>query len=130
MERGIVVPAAGRRYPIASGVPNLVDLDGLSAVQARTRAEYDRLADEIYDAAIDWQFAAFHEDEVALRDGMVDLLGVGAHDRVLEVGCGTGRDSLRLARRLDSEGGLLMQDLSPRIVQTRVGEMPRQRAAR
>lgn len=130
IESGILVSAAGRRYPIVSGVPNLIDIETLSAAEARTRAEYDRMADEIYDAAIDWQFAAFHEDEDTLRDGMVDLLGVGAHDRVLEVGCGTGRDSHRLARRLDSDGVLFMQDLSPGIVQTCIGKMPREREAR
>ncbi len=129
IDRGILISAAGRRYEIISGVPNLIDLETLSAIEAQTKAEYDRVAEEIYDAAIDWQFAAFREDENTVRDGMVDLLGLGAGDRVLEVGCGTGRDSFRLARRLDSSGAVFMQDLSPGMVHACVGRMHRDTGA-
>src|SRR6185295_18359470 len=43
--------------------------------------------------------------------------------RILEVGCGTGRDSYRLARRLDASGQLFLQDLSPGMVHTCVKRM-------
>jgi SAM-dependent methyltransferase len=43
--------------------------------------------------------------------------------RILEVGCGTGRDSFRLARRLDASGALFLQDLSPNMVHTCVKRM-------
>ena len=122
---GVLLSAAGRRYPITGGVPNLIDLATLSTTDAEAMAESDRVADAIYDRAIDWQFAAFREDEGTLRDGMVDLIGLGAHDRVLEVGCGTGRDAFRLARRLDSRGAMFMQDLSPSMVHTCACRMQR-----
>jgi len=125
IESGVLVSAAGRRYPIVSGVPHLIDLDTLSAIEAQTMGEYDRVAEQIYDAAIDWQFAAFHEDEGRVRDAMLDWLGVGARHRVLEVGCGTGRDSSRLAQRLGAGGALFMQDLSPPMVQACIGRMQR-----
>lgn len=112
---GTLVSAAGRRYPIEHGLPNLLYPPELSLIEAKTKAEYDRVADEIYDRAVDWQFKAFYEDEDKVRETMVDLLEVQPGMRVLEVGCGTGRDSFRLARRL-GQGELHMQDLSPAMV--------------
>ena len=114
---GFLLSTGGRRYPIEDGIPNLLYPETLSTIEEQTKAEYDRVAEEIYDAAVDWQFAAFLEDENKVREGMVDLLGLKPGNRVLDVGCGTGRDSFRLARRLGSDGALFMQDLSPRMVQ-------------
>jgi len=74
------------------------------------------VADEIYDVAVDWQFAAMYEDEDAVRESLVDMLDLAPGAIVLEVGCGTGRDSFRLARRLSRDGWLHMQDLSPGMV--------------
>lgn len=115
IESGILVSPGGHRYPIEGGLPNLIYPAELSLIEAKTKAEYDRVADEIYDRAVDWQFKAFYEDEDKVRETMVDLLQVRAGMRVLEVGCGTGRDSFRLARRL-GRGELHMQDLSPAMV--------------
>lgn len=112
---GVLISPAGRRYPIEHGLPNLIYPHELSLIEAKTKAEYDRVADEIYDRAVDWQFKAFYEDEDKVRETMVDLLQVQPGMRVLEVGCGTGRDSFRLARRL-GRGELHMQDLSPAMV--------------
>ena len=112
---GTLVSRSGRRYPIERGLPNLIYPAELSLIEAKTKAEYDRVADEIYDRAVDWQFKAFQEDENKVRETMVDLLQVQPGMRVLEVGCGTGRDSFRLARRL-GPGELHMQDLSPAMV--------------
>jgi ubiquinone/menaquinone biosynthesis C-methylase UbiE len=116
IESGTLASAAGKRYSIAQGIPHLVYPETLSAVEEQTRSEYDRVAERIYDAAVDWQFAAFLEDEDAVREGMVDLLRVQPGHRVLEVGCGTGRDSYRIARRLGPGGALFMQDLSANMV--------------
>ena len=112
---GTLVSAAGRRYPVERGLPNLIYPPELGVIEAQTKAEYDRVADDIYDRAVDWQFKAFLEDEDKVRETMVDLLDIGPGMRMLEVGCGTGRDSFRLARRL-GQGELHMQDLSPAMV--------------
>lgn len=113
---GVLLSASGRRYPIEDGIPNLLSPPTLTGIEADTKLEYDRVADDIYDRAVDWQFAAFREDENKVREAMVDLMRLSSSMRVLEVGCGTGRDSFRLARRLGAEGELHMQDLSPRMV--------------
>ena len=60
------------------------------------------MAELIYDAALNWQFAALHEDEETVRELMVNMIDPKPGARILEVGCGTGRDSFRLARRLDA----------------------------
>ncbi|MFO1099224.1 MAG: methyltransferase domain-containing protein [Xanthobacteraceae bacterium] len=117
VEAGSLVSAAGRRYPISRGIPDLTPSASLTKVEAHTRAEYDRVAEDIYDRAVDWQFKAFLEDEDSVRETMVDMLGLAPGMKMLEVGCGTGRDSFRLARRLGPAGELHMQDLSPRMVE-------------
>lgn len=113
----------GAVYSIEGGVPNFVDPALLTAIEAHTKAEYDRVACEIYDTAVDWQFASLYEDENAVRESMVDMLDLREDATVLEVGCGTGRDSFRLARRLGPKGRLHMQDLSPGMVTACVKKM-------
>jgi SAM-dependent methyltransferase len=113
---GSLVAADGTSYPVRDGIPDFLDRGALSPDERRTMADYDRVADGIYDVAVDWQFAAMHEDEDRVREAMVDQLQLTADMTVLEIGCGTGRDSFRLARRLGASGRLHMQDLSPGMV--------------
>lgn len=113
---GCLVSDAGHEYPIEDGIPDFTDVAALTPDERRTRQDYDRVANDIYDTAVDWQFAALHDDEGKTRESMIDMLDLQPGARVLEVGCGTGRDSLRLARRLGPEGALYMQDLSPGMV--------------
>lgn len=120
---GAIVSKAGRRYPIENGVPNLVCPEQLTLLESQTQLEYDRVARDIYDRAVDWQFAAFQEDEGVVREAMVDLVRIEPGMRVLEVGCGTGRNSFRLARRLGQSGELHMQDLSAGMVQVCIEQM-------
>src|SRR5262249_32256391 len=117
LQGGELVSAEGRRFAIIDGVPNLVSPPELTTLEKKTKSEYDRVAQPIYDAALDWQFAALREDEEQIRELMADMLGQAPNARILEVGCGTGRDSFRLARRLDARGMLFMQDLSAGMVQ-------------
>ncbi len=118
-----LVSAEGQRFSIENGVPNLLWPPELSEIEAKTKSEYDRVAEQIYDAALNWQFAALHEDEETVRELMINMLDLKPGARILEVGCGTGRDSFRLARRLDASGELFLQDLSPGMVHTCVKRM-------
>lgn len=120
---GKLTSASGARYSIDNGVPNLMFPPNLTGEEAEVQSEYDRVAKDIYDRAVDWQFAAFLEDENKVRESMVDLLQLEPGMRVLETGCGTGRDSFRLARRLGSDGELHMQDLSSGMVHVCVERM-------
>jgi len=111
-----LISADGSVFPVIEGIPNLVWPQELSDQEHKTQVEYDRVAEQIYDAALDWQFAALHQTEEDVRELMVNMLGLKPDARILEVGCGTGRDSYRLARRLDASGELHLQDLSPGMV--------------
>ncbi len=104
-------------YRIHRGIPDFVLKDRLTTLEADTQKEYDLVADQTYDAAVDWLFASFHENEDSVREGMVDKLNLTRESRVLEIGCGTGRDSFRIARRLSKNGVFFVQDLSPRMVE-------------
>lgn len=114
---GTLVAADGRRYPIESGIPHFAVAEMLTGAERQIRAGYDDVAEGTYDAAIDWQFQSFYEDETAVRDSLIDMLALRPDSRVLEVGCGSGRDSRRLAKRLDGRGQLFMQDLSANMVE-------------
>src|SRR5262249_34953051 len=120
---GDLVSEEGRRFAIEARVPNLMWPPELSEIETRTKGEYDHVAETIYDTAVDWEFAAFYEDENKVRESMVDMVDPKPGHRILEVGCGTGRDSFRLARRLGPRGALFLQDLSPNMVHTCIRKM-------
>ncbi|MBM3777170.1 MAG: methyltransferase domain-containing protein [Acidimicrobiia bacterium] len=123
---GALVSESGQSYPIRNGIPDFTDSTALTDHERQTRTEYERVAEGIYDTAVDWQFAAFQEDEHTVREAMVDLLCLTPSARVLEVGSGTGRDSVRLARRLGAEGLLHLQDLSPAMAAVCARRMARE----
>jgi len=103
-------------FLIEDGIPVFCNPSKLGKMEKKTRTEYDFVADEFYDNAVDWQFASFYEDEDKVREGMIDLLKLEPESKVLEVGCGTGRDSIHIGRRLGPMGVFFLQDLSRRMV--------------
>lgn len=113
---GEVMSATGMRYPVRDGIPAFLPQDFLSETERATQAEYDETAEQKYDAAVDWLFRSFYEDEDKVREQMLDLLHLTPDSRVLEIGAGTGRDSFRIARRLGEKGELFVQDLSDQMV--------------
>jgi ubiquinone/menaquinone biosynthesis C-methylase UbiE len=115
VKAGELVSAGGASYPIVDGVPHFLSSSMLSKIEADTQNEYEAVAEKIYDTAVDWLFASFYEDEDKVREGMIDLLELKRGSRVLEIGCGTGRDSFRIARRIGT-GEFYVQDLSPKMV--------------
>lgn len=108
-------------YPIIDGIPNFVRKSQLTKLEIDTQLEYDQVAAQHYDAALDWLFESFYEKEEDVRELMLDPLKLSPASKVLEVGCGTGRDSFRIARRLGEQGVLFLQDLSPRMVEKTKG---------
>ena len=71
---GKLVAANGCHYSIESGIPHFVSPEMLTAAESQMRVQYDDVAEGIYDAAIDWQFQSFYEDEDAVRDSLIDML--------------------------------------------------------
>lgn len=89
------------------------------------REKYDQTA-EHYETGLTWLFRSFGEDEGRVRAQLVDLLELHPGARVLEVGCGTGRDTALIASRIGASGSLYASDLSVgmlRILSTRSGAL-------
>jgi ubiquinone/menaquinone biosynthesis C-methylase UbiE len=113
---GELISESGHRYPVRQGLPVFVPSDLLTRTEHETQVEYDASAEQKYDAAVDWLFRSFYENEDDVRERMLDLLLIAPDARVLEIGCGTGRDSFRIARRLGEQGEFFVQDLSEQMV--------------
>lgn len=114
---GSLVSPSGRRYPIQNGIPHLIRTNEEAISQREQQElEYYETSSDTYDAAMDWLFESFYEDEETVREEMLSPLALQPTFRVLEVGCGTCRDSVRIARRLSDDGELFLQDLSPQML--------------
>jgi ubiquinone/menaquinone biosynthesis C-methylase UbiE/uncharacterized protein YbaR (Trm112 family) len=103
-------------YEIKDGLPDFIRKEDLTALEIGTQHEYDLVAEQIYDAALEWLFASFYANEDDVRESMIDGLGLTADSKVLEIGCGTGRDSFRIARRMGKNGVFFVQDISRNMV--------------
>ena len=101
---GELTSTTGSRYVVRQGIPQFLPSALLSREEQETQAEYDATAEQKYDAAVDWLFRSFYENEDDVRERMIDLLRLAPGSRVLEIGSGTGRDSFRIARKLDAQG--------------------------
>jgi ubiquinone/menaquinone biosynthesis C-methylase UbiE len=123
---GLRCEGCGRAFAVVDGVPDLTHPEELVPSDAEFQQKYDAGAED-YDRGLDWLFKAFHEQEDAVRSRLIDLLDVGAGNRVLETGCGTGRDSLHIAERIAPSGELHLQDLSIgmlRVAQRKLANAP------
>jgi ubiquinone/menaquinone biosynthesis C-methylase UbiE len=113
---GCLTARDGQTYGIKRGIPNLTFPEQLGASDAEFRDKYDRGAEQ-YDAGLDWLFRSFYEDEEKVRTGMIDLLGLKPGMRVLEIGCGTGKDSVIIARSLSDVGQIFLLEMSRNMLE-------------
>ena len=108
---GVLMAEAGREYQIRDGIPDLTFPPNLAAADAQARSFYDERA-EAYDKNLHLTFKTHREDEQEARRSFVDALELELSDRVLEISCGTGRDSEIIAERLGPTGKLCLQDIA------------------
>lgn len=115
---GALVSPSGNVYPITNGMPMLMRNDDalIGDIEQQGLDFYQRAAAD-YDRGMDWLFASFLEDEADVRRLIIDQLRLAPTARVLEVGCGSGRDSVWIARALGKGGLLVLQDLSPAMLE-------------
>lgn len=103
--------AAGLMFPVVNGVPDFTYPAELPASDRAAKDWYDANA-AVYDEYLPLTFMTFDEDEGAVRRDLVDRLQLRPDSKVLELGAGTGRDSVVIADRLSAQGELHLQDLS------------------
>jgi len=102
-------------FPIKDDVPEFSDLKELSRSELETLREYER-SFKTYDNNIEFFFKTLHEDESKIRNMLADMVVTSPSSKILEIGCGTGRDSIHIANRLNSEGKLYLQDISRKML--------------
>jgi SAM-dependent methyltransferase len=102
----------GERYRVLDGIPELL-LEAGRDVAAGASQEYYRTRAAEYDAGMEYMFRMLLADEAQARESMIDMLQLRPGARVLEIGCGTCRDTAHLLRRA---GELYAGDLSQEMV--------------
>jgi ubiquinone/menaquinone biosynthesis C-methylase UbiE len=113
--RATLACSCGERFAVADGLANLTYPKVLGDHDAAVRAFYDDRAG-VYDENLPMTFLTHAEDEPRLRASFIDSLQLKENSKVLEVGCGTGRDSEIIANRLNALGRLYLQDISPAML--------------
>lgn len=104
----------GTSYRFELGFPNLI-FPELNKETEETKSFYDERVEE-YDKYLPLTFFTHNEDEQTVRNSLVDLLEVNQGDRVLDLACGTGRDSEIIAQRIGGAGKLYMLDIAPKML--------------
>jgi ubiquinone/menaquinone biosynthesis C-methylase UbiE len=102
-------------YPIRDGIPDFLLRDGLRADQSETLSYYENAA-KVYDDVAHLSFAIQKCDEETTRREFVERLHLKPDHRVLELACGTGRDSVNIARALSTGGRYYLQDISRAMI--------------
>lgn len=120
--RGEFVSAGAHAYPVRAGIPDFVVEEALGEGDLMSIGWYSPAPQE-YDDFIPLTFSTFGEDETVARSANVDVLQLEADHSVLEVGCGSGRDSVLIADRLGPAGTFAFQDLVPEILQIAVDRL-------
>lgn len=112
---GTLSAPGGRIYPICNGVPDLTFPPELQGAAKDARQYYEGVAD-IYDDVGHLTFRIQFADEDQTRRDFAKLLELKPSARVLEIACGTGRDSVWIASHLGPEGQLYLQDIAPAML--------------
>ena len=108
---GALVGAADESYPVEGGIVDFTAGLMLEGADSQARISYDAQAGEAYANAMRWLWEAFLENEEKVRTQILDELDIQPGQAILEVGCGAGADSLRIAKRMKG-GELYLQDIS------------------
>lgn len=102
-------------FAINQGIPDFTYPRNLAPLDARARDFYEERIDS-YENNLHLTFRILGDDEITVRTTMIDALQLEPSCKVLEIACGTGRDTVLIAGRLGSSGQLFCQDISPGMV--------------
>ena len=111
---GTFVSDSGARFEINDGIPDFTFPVSLAGPDRKAREFYDGRVDD-YDRYLPLTFETFGEQEDAVREDMVSRLDLKPDACVLEIGCGSGRDSVHIAAKIP-DGRLFCQDISANML--------------
>ena len=107
--------ANGVKYYYTEGFPDITFPKQLDEKAEGYRKEFHEASD-IYDQFINQTFKTHNEDEITVRNYMIDKLNLKSDSKVLEIACGTGRDSELIAKRLGKDGEFALLDVTPSML--------------
>lgn len=111
IKEGFYENAELTKYNICDGIPDFTYPLKLSDSQQEQLRYYETHAD-VYDELQGLTFLIHNTEEDQIRKEMVSYLNLKPNSKVLELSCGTGRDSKNIASLLNENGELYLQDLS------------------
>ncbi len=103
---------ANKKYFIREGCVDFITPEQEIKGAAFARQYYSEIA-KTYDENVHITFELYKENELDIRNRMINLLELKSNFKVLEVSAGTGQDSQIIASKLNKEGGLWLLDISP-----------------
>jgi ubiquinone/menaquinone biosynthesis C-methylase UbiE len=101
----------GNLFPLINGIPNFIYPTQLPESDALSLLWYKNNAD-IYDTYLPLTFETFGVSEPVERERLLNALELSSDHAVLEIGAGSGRDSINIASRLGAKGKLYLSDIS------------------
>ncbi|MCU7835987.1 MAG: methyltransferase domain-containing protein [gamma proteobacterium symbiont of Taylorina sp.] len=104
-------------YKILNEIPDFIYPKKLNELDSKAKNFYEDRADD-YDKYLHLTFDTYNEDELRVRNNMIDLLELKVTDKVLEIACGTGRDSELIAKKLGKKSELHLTDISLDMIST------------
>lgn len=104
-------------FPDKSGFTHFIRDELLSETDKKARDFYDERA-SVYDENLPMTFYTHNENETELRKSFIAKLNLKPDSKVLEIACGTGRDSEFIAEQLTDNGNLVLLDISENMLET------------
>lgn len=114
---GILITETGKEYLIKEGIPDFTIYNEKDKEKNEYAISLFKAKAKEYDKYQHLSFETFYEDETAVRNSIIDKLGLKGDSHVLEVNAGTGRDSILISKHLTNNGLLHVQDISREMLE-------------
>ncbi|PCH95130.1 MAG: hypothetical protein COB85_04815 [Bacteroidetes bacterium] len=106
-----LVSDGGSRYNIHDAIPDLKYPTELDPIDQKAQVFYDNRA-KAYESNMHLTFKTHRVNEQKCREEFIGALDIKNGDKVLDLACGTGRDSVIIAESLGDSGVLCMVDIA------------------